>query len=180
MAHILENISCTPYSMTVSDGIPTENYYRQFYFIKKQFYFKKQRSPQTYFVFCGGRAFPSTDAAHQVERADRASHIAQSRPGSVALKGAGPMLPTGGRCARLSIGAAAAKLRLAICLPTTCACACALQTASQLVVPLIPLLPSCLLFVPAASHLGERPSLSVSGWLAGHAQECSTLLPCHA
>jgi hypothetical protein len=148
--------------------------------LSKNNFIKKQRSPQTYFVFCGGRAFPSTDAAHQVERADRASHIAQSRPGSVALKGAGPMLPTGGRCARLSIGAAAAKLRLAICLPTTCACACALQTASQLVVPLIPLLPSCLLFVPAASHLGERPSLSVSGWLAGHAQECSTLLPCHA
>jgi hypothetical protein len=41
---------------------------------------------------------------HQVERADRASHIAQSRLGSAVLKGAGPMLPTDGRCARLSIG----------------------------------------------------------------------------
>jgi hypothetical protein len=55
-----------------------------------------------------GRTLPSTDAAHLVERADHASHIAQSRPGSAALKGAGPMLPTDGRCARLSIGAAAA------------------------------------------------------------------------
>eukprot|EP01047_Picozoa_sp_COSAG01_P135903 COSAG01_NODE_66217_length_270_cov_3588.953216_1_plen_62_part_10 len=29
MAHILENMSCTPYSMTASDGILAENYYRQ-------------------------------------------------------------------------------------------------------------------------------------------------------
>jgi hypothetical protein len=54
---------------------------------------------------------------HQVERADHASHIAQSRLGSAVLKGAGPMLPTDGRCARLSIGAAAAKLRLSACPP---------------------------------------------------------------
>jgi hypothetical protein len=64
-----------------------------------------------------GRTFPSTDAAHLVERAGRASHIAQSRLGLAVLKCAGPMLPTDGRCARLSIGAAAAKLQLSACPP---------------------------------------------------------------
>eukprot|EP01047_Picozoa_sp_COSAG01_P002995 COSAG01_NODE_85_length_27670_cov_34.051467_9_plen_88_part_00 len=52
------------------------------------------------------RSFAAEDKLFQlakVERADRASHIAQNRLGSAALKGAGPMLPTDGRCARLSI-----------------------------------------------------------------------------
>jgi hypothetical protein len=29
MAHILENISCTPYPIAVSDAVPKESYYRQ-------------------------------------------------------------------------------------------------------------------------------------------------------
>ena len=69
-----------------------------------------------------GRAterFPSTDAVRQVDRADTAAHIAQSQLISAVLKGAGSIMPTDGRCARLSVGAASLRLWLSAFAPTS-------------------------------------------------------------